>query len=947
MSEPGVATNDNSPPGQLTIKIADNVSDAIVLVDSHCRITFMNPQALHILSSNFSNALHKPFHEFLADTSLTTFNDAFSTVLNRGEAKTLDIPFGPNHIWLSMNIFSADGDSLGISFHECSLTRRLEIVAESQQQALQMALSNSSQQDTLMPLVQAVEKQAPHPVCAAISLIDIDENQISSVSSSNMPNSIKSMLTGKLSATVTPSLFCSENNELVIIEDLSLPNEWRNFSKVASECGFEAFWCKPVISQKYQRVVGTVSVFYKSRGLPAQSDLKVIDALSQTIAIIFEHSRESRARMKAEDALSENTEALYKQRRLYEAALSNNPDPVYTFDLEGRFTYVNDALLAIWGITWDEAIGKTCYELNYEKWHADMHMREIKQVIETKQPIRSDVFYDGALGPRMYDYIFVPVLDANGEVEAIAGSTRDVTERYEAEKMTKEAETRRRIALEASHSFGIWDWDIKKNIFTADQRLGELFNLTPEETAYGVPIERPLEYIHPQDLSVVEAAIEESIASGKPYDQQYRIMQKDGSVRWGSFRGRVIYDEKGDAVRFPGVGVDITLEQNAINALQDADRRKDEFLATLAHELRNPLAPIRNAVEILQSGLFSAEKKQESFVLVERQVTQMVRLVDDLMDVSRITRGKIRLNRSPLDICDAIRDAIETVQPLIDDSNHELTVRYPGCDAWVDGDLVRLAQIFANVINNAAKYTPHGGQIEVKVHTTSATVSVDITDNGLGIPEDKLAGIFDMFSQIEGVLERSQGGLGIGLTLVKRLVELHDGAISVHSDGNDKGTRFSVSFPRVKAEKRAGRKAPLFDSNPPEPSRSALQVLIADDNQDAAITMGWILEAKGCEVVVVEDGPSALNAVETFSPDLVLLDIGMPGMNGYDLCIALREMPALQHAIFVAQTGWGQPSHIKRSKASGFHHHLVKPLDLSDLMPIVESVGHVKSQHSS
>ncbi|WP_414830454.1 ATP-binding protein [Alteromonas sp. H39] len=945
MSEPGIATKNDTLPGLLAESIADNVSDGIVLVDKFCRITFVNHQAEKIMSLDLSAALHSPFQDLFSDSALDSFNRAFDYVLNQGKVNYLEIPFGSNQVWLSMKVFRVDDNTLCITFHDCSVIRRQKIVADSQQHALNLALSGKDEQEILLPLVQALEKQAPHAVCVAINLTDEHANQITSVTSSRMPHDIVARLSGTHPDSDTPCGRCIEKGAPVVIADLTKQNAWPEFSRAASDCGLAAYWCIPVHSQKEQRVVGTISLFSPCCTPPAEYDTQVVDAISQTVAIVAEHCRNSRARNQKEDDATENTETLLKQCRLYEAVLSNNPDPVYTFDLSGRFTYVNDALLAIWGISWDEAIGKNCYELGYEKWHADMHMREIEQVIETKKPIRSDVFFHGALWPRTYDYIFVPVLDAAGNVEAIAGSTRDVTERYEAEKMAKEAEARRRIALEASHSFGIWDWDIRKNLFTADQRLGELFNLTPEETAYGVPIERPLDYVHPQDVPVIEKAIQESIATGKPYDQQYRILQKDGSIRWGSFRGRVIYDESGNAVRFPGVGVDITREQNAINALQEADKRKDEFLATLAHELRNPLAPIRNAVEILQSGLFSEERKQESFILVERQVTQMVRLVDDLMDVSRITRGKIRLSQSPLDICDAIRDAIESVQPMIDENNHILTVRYPGNDAWVDGDFVRLAQVFTNIINNAAKYTPRGGQIEIKVHTTTSSVTVDITDSGVGIPKDKINDIFDMFSQIEGVLERSQGGLGIGLTLVKRLVELHDGAVTVHSDGEGKGTCISVTFPRVEAEKRAGTKTPLFTEAVAD--TRTLSVLIADDNQDAAITMGWILEAKGCDVIVVEDGPSALEAVKQTAPDLVLLDIGMPGMNGYDLCIALKKLPALRDAVFVAQTGWGQPSHIKRSKESGFHHHLVKPLDLNDLMPIVDSVRQQKAQLSS
>ena len=595
----------------------------------------------------------------------------------------------------------------------------------------------------------------------------------------------------------------------------------------------------------------------------------------------------------------------------------------------------------MWGLSWDEAIGKTCLELGYEPWHADMHMKEIRQVIETKQPIRSDVPFTGTHGRRIYDYIFVPVIGEDGNVEAIAGSTRDVTERKHAEEMAKRAESRRRLALEASHSFGIWDWDIKQNLFTADERLGELFNLSSDEAENGVAIEVPKQYIHPDDLAACEAAICESINNRTPFDEEYRILQKDGTVRWASFRGRVIYNSSGEPERFPGVGVDTTRERNAIDALQEADRRKDEFLATLAHELRNPLAPIRNALEILQSDDYSQNQKSEAFGRVERQVTQMIRLVDDLMDVSRITRGKIRIHRKPVNLCEILGTAIETIQPLIDEKQHTLLVEKVAEPVWVNGDLIRLSQIFSNIINNAAKYTPPGGNIEVCISTCDGKVTIAVKDNGEGIPADKLKSVFDMFTQVDGALERSQGGLGIGLTLVKKLTELHDGTVNVQSDGVDKGTTFIVTLPVLSRVPKLASK-PEKAHDVVDATAEKLNVLIADDNQDAAITMGWILEAKGCQVQVVEDGPSALKAVASFTPDLVLLDIGMPGMNGYELCTALRQNRALADTVFVAQTGWGQPSHIQRSKEAGFDHHLVKPLDLSDLEPIVAEAWRAK-----
>jgi CheY-like chemotaxis protein/two-component sensor histidine kinase len=319
----------------------------------------------------------------------------------------------------------------------------------------------------------------------------------------------------------------------------------------------------------------------------------------------------------------------------------------------------------------------------------------------------------------------------------------------------------------------------------------------------------------------------------------------------------------------------------------------------------------------------------------------MIRLVDDLMDVSRITRGKIRIHRKPVNLCEILDTAIETIQPLIDEKQHTLLVEKVAEPVWVNGDLIRLSQIFSNIINNAAKYTPPGGNIEVCISTCDGKVSIAVKDNGEGIPADKLKSVFDMFTQVDGALERSQGGLGIGLTLVKKLTELHDGTVNVQSDGVDKGTTFIVTLPVLsKVPKLASKPEKAHDVV--DATAEKLNVLIADDNQDAAITMGWILEAKGCQVQVVEDGPSALKAVASFTPDLVLLDIGMPGMNGYELCTALRQNRALADTVFVAQTGWGQPSHIQRSKEAGFDHHLVKPLDLSDLEPIVAEAWRAK-----
>ncbi|MBD3584742.1 PAS domain S-box protein [Salinimonas sp. HHU 13199] len=920
-----------------TLSLIDNISDAVFLVDKFHNIIHHNHQAELVTGLAAPSIRQHTIYQAIDDFEGSVFEQRYLSVRNTGVSESFEAPFGPAFLWVWASVFLIEQNCVCIAFHESAVKRRLEAVANSQREALSAALAGARQSDVLNILTNAVEGQAGHGAKAAISLIDEENALIRCATSSGLPQSMVDELNDvALTVADHPLTECYLTRELIRIRDMQGKTKWPAFCQTAFESGLHAFWCTPLLSTQSKSVIGIFSVFYTEPRLPVESDRHVVDALSRSAAMVVERDRENKARLRAETALSANTETLNKQRRLYETALSNTPDLIYIFDLQGRFTYANDALLKMWGRTWDDSVGKTCLELGYEPWHAQMHMDEIKKVIETKQPIRSDVPFDGTQGRRIYDYIFVPVISDDGRVEAIAGSTRDVTERKEAEELAKKAEARRRLALEASHSFGIWDWDIQKNIFTADERLAELFNISGEEARYGVAIEKPLASIHPDDKERIKAAIEASIEHGTPYDEEYRIVQQNGSIRWASFRGRVIYDEMGNAARFPGVGVDVTRERNAIDALHDADKRKDEFLATLAHELRNPLAPIRNSLAILQSDKFDERQKEASFALVERQVTQMIQLVDDLMDVSRITRGKIRLARTPLKIRHVLDAATETIQPLIDECSHTLNVTYPEDDLWVNGDLIRLSQIFSNIINNAAKYTPEKGIINISVTSDADNLHVAISDNGAGIPKEKLKNVFDMFSQIEGMLERSKGGLGIGLTLVRRLTELHDGVVNVESGGAGKGTTFTVTLPLTdKQPARQPEKTPAFNKRV---QQSSLNVLIADDNQDAAITMGWLLEAKGCTVEVVDSGEAALKAVASFTPDLVLLDIGMPGMNGYDLCIALQQNPALKQAIFVAQTGWGQPSHIQRSKASGFHHHLVKPINLDDLTPILLQV---------
>ncbi|MCE3270770.1 MAG: putative histidine kinase, atypical hybrid [Ramlibacter sp.] len=366
--------------------------------------------------------------------------------------------------------------------------------------------------------------------------------------------------------------------------------------------------------------------------------------------------------------------------------------------------------------------------------------------------------------------------------------------------------------------------------------------------------------------------------------------------------------------------------------LLDASRRKDEFLATLAHELRNPLSPMRNAVHFLKLRGPATQDVQWSSDVIDRQVAAMGRLIDDLMDVSRINQGRIELRRTVVSLDEVLADAVETIQPQIDGSGHKLTVIEPPGRLMVDADRGRLSQVFMNLLSNAAKYTDPGGQIEVRVVSEAGHAVVSFHDSGIGIQSHRLEAVFDMFSQEEPAISRSRGGLGIGLSLTRKLVQLHGGNVTAHSDGPGKGSVFVVRLPLVAST--AVPESPDPDAVPAA-AGGGLRILVADDNQDAAETMSVLLEVMGHEVRRVHDGEAALDMVTTFDPQLVLLDIGMPKLNGYEACRSIRERDGHAARTLVAVTGWGQPQDLKSSSDAGFDHHLVKPVDIDTLVRLI------------
>ena len=539
------------------------------------------------------------------------------------------------------------------------------------------------------------------------------------------------------------------------------------------------------------------------------------------------------------------------------------------------------------------------------------------------------------------------------------------------EAKLQESEERLRAFLENSATVA-WMSDEEGRYVYLSRNYRQRFNLDQQawqgKTAFELWPAATAEKFRQRDLAVLDhSGLEEVIEEAK---------NADGSHSWW-FNSRFVLTDRSGKRYVGGLGVDITerkrLEnelERRIDELKEADRRKDEFLATLSHELRNPLAPIGNAVQVLKAIAPGDAKLEWCRNLIEQQVGYMARLMEDLLDVSRITRDKLDLRNQPVALSEIINNAVETSRPAIEAGGHQLTVDLPKANIVLDGDPARLTQVFANLLNNAAKYMESGGAIRVNARlnevpalparqlgqgeeiaegeaagpaeggdsqSKSAEVVVSVADTGIGMAPEMLPHVFDMFFQAEGGRERRYGGLGIGLTLVRSLVELHGGSIEVKSAGVGKGSEFEVRLPVRQIDLAAAPSAP--EAAPAQAAAgTGKRVVVVDDNKMQAQTLAMVIEMMGYRVRTAYDGASALIVITEFLPEAALIDIGLPGMNGYDLARRLRQLPQLNGITLIAQTGWGREEDREQSNQAGFQHHLTKPLDHQLLEKILREI---------
>lgn len=610
------------------------------------------------------------------------------------------------------------------------------------------------------------------------------------------------------------------------------------------------------------------------------------------------------------------------------------PQIVWITDSEGRVEFFNQHWSDYTGLTYEP---ETAAEVAAAVVHAD----DIAVTMERFDQARRDgvtflVEHRIKSASGHYRWFLVkgePYRDpCTGQITRWFGASVDIHDRKQTEQAFRETADRLEFTLDAA-KIGEWYLDLVNDDAHRSLRHDQCFGYNELLPEWG--FETFIQHVHPEDREQVEKRFEEALAELKDWHFDCRVIWPDGSVHWIAAHG-TIYHNDAKATKMSGIVLDVTEQRQVEEALRQEGKRKDEFLAMLAHELRNPLAPISAAAQLLQIARLDEARVHHTSQIIGRQVRHMTHLIDDLLDVSRVTRGLVELENAPVDIRHIITDAVEQVTPLIQSRRHHLALLLPPDTTMVMGDKKRLVQVLANVLNNAAKYTNEGGNLLLKTDVHEAYLLIEVSDNGIGMTPELVAHAFDLFAQAERSSDRSSGGLGLGLALVKSLVELHGGTASCESEGVGKGSKFTIKLPRIT---ESIKQTPHHPEQRLANTLQSLRILVVDDNEDAAAMLAFLLEATGHEVLVEHTSKQALERARIEKPDVCLLDIGLPEMDGNELARCLRSQPETANAVLIAITGYGQSEDRKNSSAAGFDHHLVKPVDTEKLVSLLAGVS--------
>jgi PAS domain S-box-containing protein len=814
--------------------------------------------------------------------------------------------------FVCMPLREPDGAVSGVLLHGVDVTEqtRANALAVGQRGALELAVTDAPLGDVLDVLARTIEDYSGGAALASVQLVSNDGHHLRHAAAPSLPLEFQqeadAVRIGPLSGAAGTAAWRAE---AVTTADIATDPIWDGWRDLALAHGLRSCRALPILAPS-GTVLGTFCLYYREAGILAPQEEAALALLSNTASLVIGQRHEASERQAAE----------HRSRTILESM----SEGFVAVDGEWRITYANGASEAVTRRRREDLVGGQFWDL-FPELRGGAREQALRRSFLERTHSRMEVF-DEAEG-RWFEINSFPI-----EERGIALYFRDETDRRRAEEGVRRLAA---VAEQSSDFIGIFTPDAGSIYLNpAGRRMAGLSADT------NIAAWRMLDFFPNEDRAFVRDHMLAALTGAQAeWEGELRLAQPDGREPIPVyFKGFAVRDANGQNIGLATITRDITAQKRAEDELRrvaadlsEADHRKSEFLATLAHELRNPLAPIRTGLDLLRMSPRDQQAASRVHGMMDRQLGHLIHLVDDLLDIARITRGKIELKKEAVLLRTIVATAVETSTALIEAHRHTLTVELPSEPLEIEADVTRMVQVLSNLLNNAAKYTPTGGRVTLSAWREDGQAVIAVADSGVGIPAESIGSVFEMFTQVRGSLDRAQGGLGIGLSLVRRLVELHGGRVSAFSAGRGKGSTFTVRLPLRPGTPHALER-PLEDGARREARPGGpLRVLVVDDNADAADSLTALLGALGHTTAMAHDGPAGLLAAREFVPDLVLLDIGLPGMSGHDVAREIRRTASLRQVVLIALTGWGAQSDQEQSQEAGFDQHLTKPVSLEAL----------------